>query len=149
MKQNHINKVTDEEIIAAYNDLKTLSKIAAKFDLPDVTIWRRAKKLGLEFKSGGYDKIDLKEILNGLHPHYQTFKLKNRLLKEKVFQNKCSCCGIEEWNGNPINMQLDHIDGNSKNHKLDNLRMICPNCHSQTETYCGKNKQGVAPYGGL
>jgi len=37
-------------------------------------------------------------------------------------------------------MQLDHIDGNSHNHKFDNLRMVCPNCHSQTHTYCGKNK---------
>lgn len=36
-------------------------------------------------------------------------------------------------------MQLDHIDGDSHNHKLENLRMICPNCHTQTETYCGKN----------
>ena len=84
-------------------------------------------------------KIDLQEILDGKHPHFQTFKLKNRLLKEKIIQNKCSVCDIEEWNGKKINMELDHIDGNRTNHKLENLRMLCPNCHSQTDTYRAKN----------
>jgi Zn finger protein HypA/HybF involved in hydrogenase expression len=76
--------------------------------------------------------------LDGLHPYYQTFKLKNRLIKEGIKENACDICSIREWNGNSINMQLDHIDGDPHNHKLNNLRMICPNCHSQTLTYCGK-----------
>ena len=84
-------------------------------------------------------KIELEEILNGEHPHFQTFKLKNRLLKNNILENKCSVCDIEEWNGKKINMELDHIDGNRTNHKLENLRMLCPNCHSQTETYRAKN----------
>ena len=52
----------------------------------------------------------------------------------------CSQCGITEWNGNPITLQCDHIDGNSQNNHVDNLRLICPNCHSQTPTYGAKNK---------
>ena len=84
-------------------------------------------------------KIDLQEILEGKHPHFQTFKLKNRLLKEKIIENKCYVCKIEEWNGKKLNMELDHIDGNRTNHKLQNLRMLCPNCHSQTDTYRAKN----------
>jgi 5-methylcytosine-specific restriction endonuclease McrA len=61
------------------------------------------------------------------------------MLKEGLIENVCSICGITEWNNNPINMELDHIDGNRSNHKLENLRMLCPNCHSQTETYRSKN----------
>jgi 5-methylcytosine-specific restriction endonuclease McrA len=66
--------------------------------------------------------------------------LRNRIIKEEIFKYECSECGIIDWNTKPLTMQLDHIDGNPHNHKLDNLRMICPNCHGQTETWCGKNK---------
>ncbi|MEY4334990.1 MAG: hypothetical protein RLZZ196_3740, partial [Bacteroidota bacterium] len=45
---------------------------------------------------------------------------------------KCSCCGINEWNNKPIVLEIDHIDGNSENNTPENLRYICPNCHSQT-----------------
>ena len=60
--------------------------------------------------------------------------------KEGVFENKCFDCGISEWNNKQLVMHLDHIDGDSSNHKKDNLRMLCPNCHSQTETYKAKNR---------
>ena len=53
---------------------------------------------------------------------------------------KCSCCGITEWNNNSISLEVDHIDGNPYNDSPDNLRFICPNCHSQTPTYKAKNK---------
>ena len=104
-------------------------------------MWRKAYKLGLKFHGeGSGSKIDLQEILQGLHPHYQSLKLKNRLLKEGLFKNVCDSCGISDWNGKPLSMQLDHVNGDSSDHQLGNLRMLCPNCHSQTETYCGKNK---------
>lgn len=108
-----------------------------------VSLWRRAKKLNIQWsdiKRANPNKIDLKDILEGKHPSYQTFKLRNRLISEGIKTNKCEVCGISIWNDKEISMQLDHIDGDSHNHILDNLRMICPNCHSQTDTYCGKNK---------
>ena len=54
----------------------------------------------------------------------------------------CDCCGNGgEWNGKKLALQLDHIDGDNHNNTLDNLRWLCPNCHSQTPTYCGKSKK--------
>lgn len=52
----------------------------------------------------------------------------------------CHICGLSEWLHGTINLQLDHINGNNKDQRLENLRFLCPNCHSQTPTYCGKNK---------
>lgn len=66
-------------------------------------------------------------------------KTLRRIISERVGYN-CSCCGISEWNGRPIVLQVDHKDGNPGNDKPDNLRLICPNCHSQTDSFSGKNK---------
>jgi len=143
MKQKHNeHKFTDAELIDAYNHDTYLGRLAVKFGVPIITIFRRAQRLNLTFKNGGNNngKFILDDILQDKHPQYPTIKLKKRLLKERIFENKCQNCGIVEWNGNPLVMHLDHIDGNSHNHKLENLRMLCPNCHSQTDTYCGKNK---------
>jgi hypothetical protein len=53
---------------------------------------------------------------------------------------KCELCGNEgNWLGKPLSLQVDHIDGNSSNESIDNLRFLCPNCHSQTETFTGRN----------
>jgi len=140
MKQNHKNKISDEELIEAFNEIQHLGKLKVNLGLPEVTIWRRLKSLGLKSKNTGGKKIELKEILEGKHPYYQTFKLRNRLISVGIKENKCECCGISEWNGKEIVCHLDHIDGDNSNHVLENLRIICPNCHSQTDTWCGKNK---------
>lgn len=69
--------------------------------------------------------------------------LSKDLRKKKVFleQNgKCLECGISEWQGNPITLELDHIDGDNTNNIRSNLRILCPNCHSQTPTWKRGNK---------
>ena len=52
----------------------------------------------------------------------------------------CSSCGLSEWLGSPIALEIDHIDGNAANNLPGGLRPLCPNCHSQTETYKAKNR---------
>ena len=82
----------------------------------------------------------LYDILNGKYPRFQTYKLKQKLIKEGIKENKCEICGCADWQGKELNMQLHHIDGNPHNHCLNNLQMLCPNCHSQTENFTAKNK---------
>lgn len=139
MKQR---KVSETEIIHSYNKHRHLGRIAADLKIPFIQVWRMCKKIGLEFDNGGgaKTKIPLNEILAGEHPYYQTLKLKKRLIREGVLQNKCAICSISEWNKQPITMQLDHMNGDSSDHRLENVRLLCPNCHSQTDTWCGKNK---------
>lgn len=84
--------------------------------------------------------IPLSEILEGLHPQYSTHKLRLRLLSEGGFTHKCSNCGLTEWLGSSIPLELEHKDGKCNNHVLSNLELLCPNCHAFTETYRGKNK---------
>jgi 5-methylcytosine-specific restriction endonuclease McrA len=60
-------------------------------------------------------------------------------VNEGRMEYKCQCCGISEWLDKPISLQLDHINGINNDHRIENLRFLCPNCHSQTDTYAGKN----------
>ena len=62
---------------------------------------------------------------------------KSRLVAEKG--HRCEVCSNDKWNGKPIPIELDHIDGDPENNDKANLRLICPNCHAQTETYKGRN----------
>jgi 5-methylcytosine-specific restriction endonuclease McrA len=65
--------------------------------------------------------------------------IKRRLLEAGVLENRCNKCGISEWMGQSISIQIDHRNGIPDDHRVENLRMLCPNCHSQTETYGGRN----------
>jgi len=59
----------------------------------------------------------------------------------EISKHKCACCGIKNWNGKPITLQVDHKNGDRNDNRKENLRMICPNCHSQTETWGNKKSR--------
>lgn len=84
-------------------------------------------------------KISLEEILAGKHPTYSRGNLKRRLINAGLKRNECEVCGISTWLNKPLTLHIDHINGNTWDHRLENLRLLCPNCHSQTPTYCGRN----------
>lgn len=66
--------------------------------------------------------------------------VKKRLLQAGILKNVCDDCGLAEWRGKPLAIQIDHRNGIRDDHRLENLRMLCPNCHSQTATFGGRNK---------
>jgi DNA-binding phage protein len=70
-----------------------------------------------------------------------TYRLKNRLLKEGYKECRCEKCGSTEWFGKPIPLELHHINGDNNDNRLENLQMLCPNCHAFTDNYGGKNQK--------
>ena len=75
---------------------------------------------------------------------YHSPSLKKRLIKAGFKQNVCEICGqIPEWNGKPLTLQLDHVNGNHTDNRLENLRIVCPNCHTQTNTWGSKKKKVI------
>jgi len=66
-------------------------------------------------------------------------QLKRRLIEEGLKEARCEVCGLDRWNGRPIPLELDHVNGRRDDNRLENLRILCPNCHAQTPTYRGRN----------
>lgn len=76
--------------------------------------------------------------------------LKRRLIREGHLINACNICGLTDWQGAPITLRLDHVNGVRDDNRASNLRLLCPNCDSQTPYYCGRNKpktQAIPPRG--
>ena len=140
--------IDKEHFINVCENSLTMAEACRKLNLHFNTF----KKYALEFKcynpnqsgkgtkrNSPITKIKTQDIINGLYPDFQTYKLKNRLLQEGYKKYQCECCGLSEWNNLPIPLELHHKDGNRTNHKLENLMLLCPNCHAQTDTYRAKN----------
>lgn len=67
--------------------------------------------------------------------------LKGRLLAAGLKRNRCERCGIEDWLGEPLAMALHHVNGEGTDNRLENLMMLCPNCHAQTPNFSGRNRR--------
>lgn len=145
-------KYTKEEFIEAVKKsyskaqcLKTLGVIAAGgnyriFDkyikLYDVDCshftgqcWNKGKKFA--------PKRPIEDYLSNKQYIY-SYSLKKRLLSDGILPHQCQNCQLKEWKNNPIPLELHHIDGNHENNNLDNIQLLCPNCHSLTDNYRGK-----------
>lgn len=86
-------------------------------------------------------KRSFKDILVENSTYTSTYGLKNRLIKDGLLEHKCYECGLIEWRGQPVPIELEHKNGINTDHRLENLTLLCPNCHAQTSTYRGKNKK--------
>ncbi|MBV8531959.1 MAG: HNH endonuclease [Candidatus Eremiobacteraeota bacterium] len=92
--------------------------------------WHKATKRG-EIKPRPLGQPLENLLLAGKSRH----NIKLRLMRAGLLRNRCEECGLTEWLGEPLAIQIDHINGVRADHRLENLRMLCPNCHSQTDTY--------------
>lgn len=139
-----------EEMKAVCESANSMAAAAKELGMNYDTLKKYAKEHGF-FKTNqsgkGTSKVytgvvyETADILEGKHPQYTTAKLKNRLVKEGYLEYKCVWCGITDtYNDKPIVLHLDHINGINNDHRLENLRLLCPNCHSQTDTWCGRGK---------
>jgi len=116
---------------------KTIHKEIKEYDIDTSHFTGQGWNVGLGFKPK--KKRPLEEILTE-NSNYQTFKLKNRLFEEGLKERRCECCNNTEWLNKPIALELHHIDGDNTNNKIENLQILCPNCHAQTDTYRGLNR---------
>ena len=150
---------TDSELHDVVNNSLTLSEVARQLGYePNGGIHRwlttHIRRLGINtshFKGQGWArgvprpgtgfvKRPLEEILVRHSPAVSSGALRRRLIKEGVKSAKCEECGLDTWRGQPITLQLDHINGDHTDNRLENLRILCPNCHAQTPTWCNKRR---------
>lgn len=154
---------TDEQLVAAVQSSGTYAEIIRKLGLSVAggtwgLVKLRIQQLGLDishFNGRGWRKNKqhpkysiatrnpkpLEEILVEESTYSSTHGLKHRLWKAGLLERACGRCGLgPEWNGQGLSLQLDHINGVRTDNRIENLRILCPNCHSQTDTFAGKRR---------
>lgn len=117
----------------AGGNYKTIKTIISNLNLDTShfhgMLWSKGKKIGP--KRPIEDYLSNKQTIT-------SWKLKNRILLENLKKHQCEKCLLTEWLGDLVPLELHHIDGKSNNNNLDNLQLLCPNCHTLTENYRGK-----------
>jgi hypothetical protein len=120
-----------EELIAAIDKSINMTEASRILGVPFTTFRDWAIKYGIYDPHPQHRKRLSEFASHGLRRHILLYNIK---------ENICERCGLKDvWNGMPINLHVHHKDGNNKNNNIENLEMLCPNCHSQTDNYCGKN----------
>ena len=123
-------------LVPAGGNYSTIKKMINELSLDSShftgQLWSKGKQVALKRPTEDY--LTNKQSI-------QSHKLRLRLLREGYFVHKCYNCNNKLWLNNPIPLELEHKDGDHTNNELDNLTLLCPNCHALTPTYRGKNKK--------
>lgn len=119
---------------------RSVQRRVAKLELDDSHLLQQKWRKGLPSKHKNrevpLDKLFVKGVKRDSH------NLKLRLIREGLLERECSSCGLIQWMEQPIPLSLDHIDGDHLNNLMENLRVLCENCHALTPTWRGRNRKG-------
>ena len=139
-KKGDPKKFCNQSCSASYNNSRKTSKYAGKICQHCNKEYQSANPKFCSHKcaTDNVAKKSMEQYITTWTAAPQSSLPKKHIIATKGY--KCEVCGISDWQGKPISLQLDHIDGNADNNHEDNLRLLCPNCHSQTDTFGAKNK---------
>jgi DNA-binding CsgD family transcriptional regulator len=129
------------EVQRYYDAGHSVRECIAEFGFSSAT-WFEAVKRGAVVARPAWTPISELFVAGTYRGRYN---LKNRLLRAGLKDGSCELCGLTEWRGEPITLALHHVNGVRNDNRIDNLQLLCPNCHSQTDSYAGRNggRRGV------
>lgn len=125
----------------AGGNYKALHARFSELGIDTSSIYEKSKAIKVRRLTENHDKgrIDPSLVLIESSP-YSRSVVRRILRQEKLLTYSCESCGLSDtWNGAPLTLQIDHRNGIANDHRLENLRFLCPNCHSQTESFAGRN----------
>ena len=123
------------------------AEIATRIGCARDTLYKAYKIMGINYKGnkGLKGKKTDKKRKSALEliksPSTTNHQKRKRLIEDGLKENKCECCGLSEWMGKPIPLELHHRDGNHWNNDLENLQILCANCHMQAHNYSNNKKK--------
>lgn len=155
--ENKIYKLSDEQFVELLNNSSTISEVLFKLGYSVkgnswgfAKIRQRMSDLNLDgsvfkgkspiTKYGSLHKVNASDILKPNCKHARSV-LRRYVIKNNLIPYRCAICGCVEWQGRTLSLELDHINGINNDNRIENLRFLCPNCHSQTTTYGSRNQQ--------